>query len=290
MSAKHTSWLVPFLLCGSLVAAADSAPPAKKRTGSPKPVAPPVDTPAPRPEAQPPAKIVHYGEKDVIQVRTKIRYTTLIILPKNEQILDFACGDKEFWVIQGSANFAYVKPAKEAAQTNLNLIAASGNIYSFVLNEVSQTPEAEPDLKIFIEPKERSVIGAANQTPRFVPIHELDELRQRLEATKDDMRRQKRATEAAIENGIVKFVASLRFPYQFEARKKPFRVQAIYHSDKFTYIAAQPSETPTLYEIRDGQPNLVHFEFENGLFVVQKILDKGYLAIGKHKLGFTREE
>src|ERR1051326_3145150 len=84
------------------------------------------------------AKVIPYGEKDVIPVKTKLRYTTLIVLPKTEEILDFTCGDKEFWVVNGNQNFAYVKPAKLGAQTNLNLVTASGNIYSFVLSEISE--------------------------------------------------------------------------------------------------------------------------------------------------------
>jgi type IV secretory pathway VirB9-like protein len=53
---------------------------------------------------------------------------TLIMLPKEEQILDFTCGDKDWWVINGTQNLAYIKPAKAGAQTNLNLITASGGI------------------------------------------------------------------------------------------------------------------------------------------------------------------
>src|SRR6266853_6938167 len=54
------------------------------------------------PAVTPSAKVIDYGDKDVIPVKTKLRYTTLIVLPKNEQILDFTCGDKEFWVVNGN--------------------------------------------------------------------------------------------------------------------------------------------------------------------------------------------
>jgi type IV secretory pathway VirB9-like protein len=289
MKVNHTSWLIPLFLCGSLLAEPKPAATAKKRGEPAKRPAAAVEAPPAAPEG-PAGKIVHYGEKDVIQLNTKVRYTTMIILPSNEKILDFACGDKEFWVINGAQNFCYVKPAKPATQTNLNLITASGNIYSFVLSEISETPGVEPDLKIFVEPKEQSMIGAADRAPRFVPAHDVEELQRRIEELKEDLRRQRRATDEAIDRGIQKFIASLRFSYHFQADKKPFSVQAIYHSEKFTYIAAHPSETPTLYEIRDGQPNLIHFEFQNGVFMVPKILDKGYLAIGKHKFEFKREE
>src|SRR5690348_17552938 len=92
-----------------------------------------IEASAPEEPAEARVRIVGYSQKDVIPVRTKLRYSTLIVLPKSEQILDFTCGDKEFWVVNGNQNFAYVKPAKAGAHTNLNLVTASGNIYSFVL-------------------------------------------------------------------------------------------------------------------------------------------------------------
>ena len=52
-----------------------------------------------------------------------------------EEILDVICGDKDFWVITSTQNIAHVKPAKEGAATNLNLVTASGEVYSFLLTE-----------------------------------------------------------------------------------------------------------------------------------------------------------
>ena len=72
--------------------------------------------------------------------------------------------------------------------------------------------------------------------------------------------------------------------------KKPFNVRAMYNDDKFTYLQARPEETPTVYEIKDGKPNLVNFTYENGVYTVGKILDRGYLVVGKQKMGFVREE
>jgi type IV secretion system protein VirB9 len=242
------------------------------------------------PAVLPGAKVVQYGEKDVVRINAKVRYTTLIVLPKNEQILDFTCGDKEFWVINGNQNFAYVKPAKPGSQTNLNLVTASGNIYSFILAEVSELPESQPDLKVFIEPKEESMISAANGAPKFVSAREVEDYRQQIELAKEETRQVKQTADAAIDAGVSRFIANMHFPYRFEAGKKPFYVRAMYTDDKFTYIQARPEETPTLYEIKDGKPNLVNFEYQNGVYVVKKVLDQGYLVIGKAKLGFKRED
>lgn len=272
------------LLCGSCMMAAAQAPAAKH---------PPVRTP-PAEEAAPPvatsARTVSYGAQDVIPVKTRVRYTTLIVLPKNEQILDFTCGDKEFWAINGNQNFAYVKPARAGAQTDLNLVTASGNIYSFVLSEVSERPNAEADLKVFVELKDETMQNASKGAPRFVAVQEVEAVKRELDKANAENRQTKESAQAAINQGINRFVFNVRFSYRFEAGKKPFNVRAMYHDDRFTYIQARPEETPSLYEIKDGQPNLVNFDYKNGVYIVDKILDRGYLVIGKQKWGFTREE
>ncbi len=129
-------------------------------------------------DVSPGGKVVQYGEKDVVRVKAKLRYTTLIILPKDEQILDFTCGDKEYWVVNGVQNLAYVKPAKAGARTNLNLITASGNIYSFMLTEVSEAADNEPDLKVFVQPKDESMVSAASGAPKFVPARTVEDYRE----------------------------------------------------------------------------------------------------------------
>lgn len=278
---------VVLVLCCTLNigAIASAKPPAEKKSpsgGAAK--AAPLSTPT----NESGVKAVRYGERDVIKVGAKLRYTTLIVLPKNEEILDFACGDKEFWIVNGGQNLAYVKPAKSGSETNLNLITASGNIYSFVLSEVSET-KTEPDLKVFVEPKEESMITAAGSRT-FVSARELDDYRQQVELAKQETRQVKQSQQTAIDAGITNFLANVRFPYRFDAGKKPFLVRAMYNDDKFTYIQARPEETPALYEVLDGKPNLVNFQYKNGVYVVDKILARGYLAIGKQKLEFVRQD
>jgi hypothetical protein len=75
---------------------------------------------------------VHYSSRSIVQVNTRLRFTTMIVLPEKEEILDFVCGDKDFWIVSGGQNLAYVKPAKAGATTNLNLVTSTGSIYSFL--------------------------------------------------------------------------------------------------------------------------------------------------------------
>jgi type IV secretory pathway VirB9-like protein len=296
-------------LCGGLIAEQTRSPKSTQaRRAQPSPAmtsahplgAPPSETletqtsepanaPAPRlPAIEPQVKRVDYAERDVVRVNTKLRYTTILVLPKNELILDVTCGDRDYWVVNGTQNLAYVKPAKAGSETNLNLIAASGNIYSFLLKEVS--PEGAPDIKVFVDVQDEPMLKAADGPPRFVSSQVVEDYRQQVEIAKKETRETKEAAQGAIDRGISQFVSNVRFPYRFEAGKKPFFVRAIYTDEKFTFIQARPEETPTLYEVKDGQPNLVNFEYKNGVYVVQKVLDQGYLAIGKEKLTFKRED
>src|ERR1700747_427338 len=91
---------------------------------------------------------VSYSPRSVVPAHAKLRFTTMIILPEQEEILDFVCGDKDFWVVSGAENLAYVKPAKAGATTNLNLVTASGNVYSFLLTEGAPTA----NLKLYVTP------------------------------------------------------------------------------------------------------------------------------------------
>ena len=266
--------IVSLLACGSLSAGENTRPkPEVTITAEPGPV----------------ARTVEYREKELPEVHTRLRYTTVFVLPKSEKIMDFVCGDKENWVINGADNFAYIKPQKEKARTNLNLVTASGNVYSFLVSE----GESQPDLKIFIQPEEEPMLAALAGAPKWVPAVEIESLKEQSRAAHEDARK---ATEAAAKSVAeqvdafrIAYPGRLKHVYRF-ADRGPFQVSAIAHDDRFTYIWANPQETPALYEIKDGKPNLISFEFRNGLYVVNKILDDGYLAAGKHRLDFKREE
>ena len=105
------------------------------------------------------------SERSVIPLQTRLRYTTMIVLPDDDEILDVICGDRDFWVISATQNIAHVKPAKAGAETNLNLVTASGTIYSFLLSEKS-APNASPDLKVYVASDEAAPAGRARVLQR----------------------------------------------------------------------------------------------------------------------------
>jgi type IV secretion system protein VirB9 len=253
-----------------------------------------VSQPFPSRAATDVARVVKYSKEDIVPVRAKLRFSTLIVLPDDEEILDFTTGDKEFWIINGAHNLCYVHPARAGIRSNLNLITASGHVYSFLLTEITSEPSAEPDLKIFIEPKDGSGVALATALRGYVSAGEAEAYKKELDTLRGQTADQVHAaqTQAAEEVGRFRsnYATKLQFDYPLDAKsaREPFLVSAIYHDETFTFIRCAAREKPALYEIKDGKPNLISFQVENGVYIAPKIIDSGYLAIGKKKLPFAR--
>jgi type IV secretion system protein VirB9 len=239
-------------------------------------------------------RTVKYSQQDIVQVQAKVRYSTLIVLPENEDILDFATGDKEFWIVNGAHNLCYVHPAQTGIRTDLHLITSAGHVYSFLLTEISKEPNVEPDLKVFIEPKEQSSVVGSNGLQGYVRAGEAQAYKKELETLRSQTADQIRAAQAQSAEQVSKFrteyAGKVHLDYQLESRagREPFLVSAIYHDDAFTYIQCAAREKPALYELKDGKPNLIDFQVENGVYIVPKVIDSGYLAVGKKVATFTR--
>ena len=226
------------------------------------------------------ARTIKYSIKDIVRLTTRPRFTTLILLPPQERILDFVIGDKDAWVLEGTQNFAYLKPSKAGLETSMDLITASGNIYTFYCVS-GDAPQ--PDLKVFVEPSDEKLLNAVNGTPRLLPATEVDQFR---EAAALEV---KAAQEQSNRFRNDYAVHGLKFDYKFKKNKKPFKLSAIYHDDRFTYIHSSATEKPTLYEVKDGQPTLINFTLQDGVYVVDHVIEKGYLSAGKHTTTFERQ-
>jgi type IV secretion system protein VirB9 len=239
-------------------------------------------------------RTVKYSQQDIVAVHAKIRFSTLIVLPEDEEILDFATGDKEFWIINGAHNLCYVHPAQGGIRSDLHLITSTGRVYSFLLTEVSNEPSVEPDLKLFVEPADESSISGSPALHNFVRADEMEAYKKELDTLRGQMDAQVRAAESRAAEQVSKFRAdyqkTLQFDYAFDkkATVEPFLVSMIYHDDAFTYIKCSAREKPALYEIKDGKPNLINFQVENGVYIAPKVIDDGYFVVGKKKVTFKR--
>ena len=229
----------------------------------------------------PVARTVEYHSQDIVPIRAKLKYTTLIQVPATEKIMEAATGDKDFWVVDVVGNYCFVHPAKAGISSNLNLITDKGNIYSFTLQDVSTTSQ-QPDLKVLVEPADRSSIVAANGPPQFVPAAQLEQSKEQIAAMQAHVGQ-------ALDEYKNNYQAQLKFDYHFKADEPPFDIQSIYHDDKFTYIKTTAPEKFSVYEMKDGKPNLISYQLQNGTYIIPKIMDSGYVELGKKRMDFSRK-
>lgn len=231
------------------------------------------------------ARTVQYHSQDIVPIHAKLKYTTLIEVPATEKIMEAATGDKDFWIVDVVGNFCFVHPAKAGISSNLNLITDKGNIYSFTLQDVSADKGATdppPDLKVIIVPADRSAIVAASGPPQFVPAAQLEQSQEALAAV------QSHITEAVDEYKSA-YPTQLKFDYNYKANEAPFDIESIYHDDKFTYIKTNAPEKFSVYEMKDGKPNLISYQLENGTYIIPKVMDSGYVELGKKRMDFSRK-
>ena len=227
------------------------------------------------------ARTVQYHSQDIVPIHAKLKYTTLIEVLPTEKIMEAATGDKDFWIVDVLGNFCFVHPAKVSISSNLNLITDKGNIYSFTLQDVSGTSEA-PDLKVLIEPADHSSIVAASGPPQFVPASQLEQSKAQLAALQSHV-------SQAVDEYKSAYPMELKFDYVYKANEAPFDIQSIYHDDKFTYIKTNAQEKFSVYEMKDGKPNLITYDLRDGTYIIPKVMDSGYVELGKKRMDFTRK-
>lgn len=255
-------------------------------------VAPAVPLSAQAPPVSRSARTVVYHARDLVALRAKLHFTTLIVLPEGEDIVEATCGDKEFWIVNVRDHMVSVKPAKIGSETNLNLVSTTGQVYTFVLTEVSPEKDPSVDLTVYLEADALDGMSGLSARPKFVPAEQVEDFRVQAELARDQARRATEAARVELDSILTAFrlqyPMTLQFPYRFRADVKPFFVHAIFHDDHRTFIQSDARELPAVYEFKDGTPNLVNFDVHNGTYVIPKILDDGYLMIGTARLPFRR--
>ena len=226
------------------------------------------------------------------QVRAGLLQSTLIVLPAEEKVASVFAGDTVNWIFDGghvASRFISVKPKTTNAATDMHIISDHGNEYTLQLKEVSSDPDPHFDSKVFLNPGDQAGKDRLAQLPVFVPAAELDKAKQEAATAKAAQTAEVKAEQAKAEQYRSEYPGSLHFDYVWDEKKaKELGLQQIWRDDKFTYLRGQFQETPALYEVKDKKPSLINFDFNGGLYTVPKLLDNGYLAIGKQKVEFHR--
>lgn len=237
-------------------------------------------------------RAVIVGERSVVDVYVAQFQDTLIVLPPAEKVRQTFVGDSANWVLttgksEEPTRYISVKVKEPIVkQTTVNVLSDHDKSYTFRLIMSADHCDSE----VFIDPDSQLSQELA-KPPVFVPAAEVDRAKKDAADAKAAadraIKQEETKTRNESESFRAKYPGTLRFDYHWDQKEgDKLGVVQIFRDDRFTYIAAQPQETPTLYEVKDGKPSLVNFDFANGLYTVPKRIERGYLAIGKQRMNF----
>lgn len=251
-------------------------------------------TPVPAVHLQPsaPRTVVVLDSAAPPVVRAGLLQSTLILLPAEEKVATVFGGDTVDWVFDGghvASRFISIKPKLAGSTTDVHIVSDHGNEYTLQLHEVTGDGDPHFDSKVFVTPGDQSGKDKLAAMPVFVPAAELDKAKQEVAAAKASEAAVKKADENKAEQYRSQYPTTLHFDYAWDQKKgTPLGLQAVWRDDKFTYLRGHFQETPALYELKDGKPSLINFDYADGLYTVPKTLLAGYLTIGKAKVEFHR--
>lgn len=265
--------LTPFLFAGILAAGEPAQPVAAETT-----------------------RTVKVNEKSNVIIYTAALRSTLITLPEGQKVMKIYAGDtsKETgWATDAGAHptrFLSIKPKAPGLSGNVQIITDHDRAYSLLLQEVTGTNHPF-DVQVVLEDNGATADSASNP-PAWVPA---DEMNQKIKAAEDaralaikDAEVAKSEAQKSQDKFQSQYPASLVFDYKWDRKAgEKIGLEQIYRDDKFVYIKATPQETPVVYEVKDGKPSLINFEFANNLYVIRKIVNDGYLQVGKLKVPFV---
>lgn len=244
-----------------------------------------------------PAKVdnprnVVVGERSVVDVYLSQFQDTLIVLPPSEKVRQIFVGDSANWVLTTGKSdeptrYISIKVKDPIVnQTTVNVLSDHDKSYTFRL---ILSPD-HCDSKVFID-ADSQLSQDLSKPPIFVPAAQVENAKKEAAAAQTQaaqaVRQEQTKAQSEVEEFRSKYPSTLRFDYRWDQKVgDKLGVIQIFRDDKFTYIAAQSQEAPTLYEVKDGKPSLVNFDFANGLYTVPKRIERGYLAIGKQRMDF----
>lgn len=242
-------------------------------------------------------RVIAYHLHDIPVIHVGIRYVTVLSLPEGEKIAGIFVGDSDNWTIQHAESIVTVKAGGIGIRTNLNIVAESGNSYNFLLEEVSHKPGEQVDISVRLNNSDSGMASAVKAKPQFVSYDELEKAKAAeatavaaLQREKSNMRIE---AKKDLENAQIQAANDIRHDFTWKGNKqsKDFGLKAIYTLNGFTYFEAHPQEAFAIYETKDKADSLVQYSMSpDGRYVVPKVINDGYLKVGKSKIEFHRSD
>lgn len=214
-----------------------------------------------------------YEPNDTFVVLTRPKSVTDIVLHPDEEVVGLALGDTFQWQVKDTKGHIFIKPLRPNISTSVTLVTTA-RTYQFTLHS---SPEdgawyqrvgfSYPTLMVIERERERERVAAAK----------------RIEDTeKNRLAAQVVSPRVALEN--------LNFDYTIDGDAS-FRPLQVFDDGKFTWLRLpKTQDMPAVFLVaEDGGVELINTHLRGDYVVVQRLVDKLLLKLGKTEVKVARQ-
>ena len=222
------------------------------------------------------AKLVEfpYEPNDTFVVLTRPKSVTDIVLHPDEEVVGLALGDTFQWQVKDTKGHIFIKPLRPNISTSVTLVTTA-RTYQFTLHA---SPED----------------GAWYQRVGFsypaLMVIERERERQRTETARRNEENEKNRLAAQVASPRVA-LESLNFDYTIDGDAN-FRPLQVFDDGKFTWLRLpKTQDMPAVFLVaEDGGVELINTHLRGEYIVVQRLVDKLLLKLGKTEVKVARKE
>ena len=135
---------------------------------------------------------------------------------------------------------------------------------------------------MIVEPADQSSIVAASGPPQFVPAAQLEQSKQQLAAVESHVAQ-------AVDEYKSAYPLSAQIRLQLSGQRGALRHRGDLSRRQVHLHQDHAPEKFSVYEMRDGKPNLITYDLNDGTYIIPKVMDSGYVELGKKRMEFTRK-
>lgn len=228
-----------------------------------------------------------YDPNQIYKVKLRLHISTIIHLPKGEEILAYSLGDSGSFEVQtfenNIPNIINIRSLYAGIDSNLSIITKSGNNYSFYLRSYPVKARELPDFIVYIEtPKQQP-------SWQFVSSNDNEIISNKQEtniiAPSSNSKYQKRLellNQLKQDNDYLKqlddpYKININYTMKGDEEIAPF---GVYDDGTWTYFDFRKdfvsNRLPVIYKVVDGYDSIVNTRVENGFLIAESLSKSGW--------------
>lgn len=173
-------------------------------------------------------------------------------------------------------------------KTDLRILCASGNEYSFVVEEVSKRHDVQADLNVFVKSEDDEAKRAMLAPPKLFTADQVAAIQAREKDAQEALQREQDQHKSDASKAALSELTKLDCSYRFYDRKGEDFQPSACTDNRFTTVTVHTQEVPSFYELRDGKESLVQATYSDGHYVIPKVISDGELSVGKSRVKFKK--